>query len=99
MVEDQRPIIDPIELGRCVRAARVLAGMDNAGEVVEALAQIGVHASTRTLYAIERGQQLPHLDLFVGLVMILHPPEGQRFFDRALSPEALTAFTKGRGRP
>lgn len=77
-------MIDSQDLGRRVRAARVLAGIENIGVVTEAIGDLGIVVSDRTLYAIERGEQPVAYDLLVALINILQPPGGLRFFNPAI---------------
>ena len=82
-----QPLIDPHEMGKCLRAARILAGYERVSDLVKELDAIGVPLSARSLYAIERGQQLPHMDQFIGLAMVLKPPGGLAFFLQAIRPD------------
>ncbi|HAM24577.1 MAG TPA: hypothetical protein DCM51_03345 [Actinobacteria bacterium] len=77
-VEDQllpANIIDLVTFGRRLRAARIIAGYDRVNDLTAILrGRYGVDVSDRTVYAIERGEQMPHLDLFLAVVAILDPP-------------------------
>lgn len=77
-------VIDLDELGRRVRAARTLAGMDTVRDVGEKMRRGGVKISERTLYAIERGEQEPTTTTMLALVLCLDPPGGYAFFAPAL---------------
>lgn len=62
-------VVDKVVLGRRLRALRVLAGFDRVTDLVTILrAQYGVDVSDRTVYAIERGEQMPHLDFIVAVL-------------------------------
>lgn len=55
-------IIDKVVFGRRLRALRVLEGYDRATDFVNLLrSRYGVDVSDRTVYAIERGEQMPPL--------------------------------------
>lgn len=90
---DEATLIDPIVLGKHVRAARVLAGHENIASVTTLMReQLGVRVSDRTLYAIERGEQLPAWEVVVALVLVLEPPGGARFFWPSIAPEHVRRF-------
>ena len=68
-------IVDRVVFGRRLRAQRVLMGYDRVGQLTHVLrAQYGVDVSDRTIYAIERGEQMPHLDFVLGVVTALQCP-------------------------
>ena len=68
-------IFDCVVFGRRLRAARVLAGYDRVGQLTHVLrSQYGIDVSDRTIYAIERGEQMPHIDLYLGVSAALHVP-------------------------
>lgn len=74
------PIVDPIVLGRRLRGARIVAGFDRVTDACKNVALTsGVTISERTLYAVERGQQLPSLDQFFALLMT-YDPEGATMY-------------------
>lgn len=90
---DESGLIDPVVLGKHVRAARVLAGHENIASVTARIRdELGVSVSDRTLYAIERGEQLPAWELVVALVLILEPPGGARFFWPSIAPIHVQRF-------
>lgn len=68
-------IIDLVTFGRRLRAARIIAGYDRVSDLTAILrCKYGVDVSDRTVYAIERGEQMPHLDFTLATVCILRPP-------------------------
>lgn len=86
-------LLDPAALGRAVRAARVLAGHENIASVTARMRdELGVSVSDRTLYAIERGEQLPSWELVIALILVLEPPGGARFFWSAIRQEHVRRF-------
>ncbi len=79
-------IVDKVAFGRRLRAQRVLAGFDRMSDFVALLrSQYGIDVSDRTVYAIERGEQMPHLDLFLGAIALLDTPMG--YFAPAVRPD------------
>lgn len=73
-------IIDKVVFGRRLRAQRVLNGYDRVGQLTQILrSRYGVDVSDRTIYAIERGEQMPHLDFFVAVLDLLKPDRGYFF--------------------
>lgn len=76
------------EFGRRVRAARILAGCDRVSEAVTLIHErSGVTVSERTLYAIEKGKQMPSLEQSLAITVGLRPPSGGVFFFPAFSEE------------
>jgi len=68
------------ELGRRLRAARTIAGYDRMTDLASAIEEIsGMGISARTLYAIERGEQMPHFEQMVCILAAL-PSDEQRLF-------------------
>ena len=56
-------IIDMAVFGRYLRSLRMRQGFETGRDFVEVLRRdYGVDVSERTLYAIERGEQMPRLD-------------------------------------
>lgn len=67
-------IIDRVVFGRRLRALRVMNGYDRVTDFTAALRRkYGVDVSDRTVYAIERGEQMPHLDFFIATLACLKP--------------------------
>lgn len=68
-------VIDLVVFGRRLRALRVIEGYDRVDELVTVLrSRYGVDVSARTVYAIERGEQMPHLDFFIACLAIFNQP-------------------------
>lgn len=90
-----RSVIDKQTFGRRLRALRVLQGFDRASDFTAVLrARYGVEVTDRTLYAIERGEQMAHLDFVLACVAILAPP--QDYFAPAIRPDVVKAlYTPG----
>lgn len=56
------PIFDRHTYGRLARAARIIAGHDRVEDAAVAITErTGLDLSSRTLYAIERGEQEPSI--------------------------------------
>lgn len=73
-------IIDTVVFGRRLRAARILNGFDRVTEFTILLrSRYGIDISDRTVYAIERGEQMPNLDFFVAALALLMPDVGYFF--------------------
>lgn len=72
-----RPLIDAEIVGRRLRGARIVAGYDRVADACKAVTSTaGISLSERTLYAIERGEQLPNFEQLAGIVMTFDPPGG-----------------------
>lgn len=68
-------VIDRVVFGRRLRARRIIEGFDRVGQLTYVLrSKYGVDVSDRTIYAIERGEQMPHLDFVLGVVAALKCP-------------------------
>lgn len=68
-------IVDKVAFGRRLRAQRVLQGYDRVGQLTHVLrSRYGVDVSDRTIYAIERGEQMPHIDFVLACVAALETP-------------------------
>ena len=85
------PILDLNDLGRRLRAARLLRGM-SADDVVAALSAYGIDVTRRTINAYERGDWMLPLDAFFALAVVLAPEQGVRYFTAALSPQMRQAW-------
>lgn len=90
-------LIDAALVGRRLRGARITAGFDRVQDAVEAVQQLGVVCSSRTLYAIERGEQLPALDVLAGLLMTYNPPAQLGFFFPAFRADLVAFLTRPDG--
>ena len=97
-VERTKPqnIVDPVIFGRRLRAQRILQGFDRMSDFTEKLRrQYGVEVSDRTVYAIERGEQLPHIDFYVAAVCALKVDRG--YFLAAIRGDCATYMEGPRG--
>jgi transcriptional regulator with XRE-family HTH domain len=79
------PLLDLDDLGRRLRAARLVAGL-TPDDVAAELGKLGHEITKRTVNAYERGDWMVPLDVFFALAVILHPDQGLRHFTAALSP-------------
>lgn len=65
-------IVDKVVFGRRLRALRVMQGYDRVSDFSQAIrARYGVDVSDRTVYAIERGEQMAHIDFFLAAQHLL----------------------------
>jgi transcriptional regulator with XRE-family HTH domain len=77
--------IDLAELGRRLRAARTIAGYDRMTDLATAIEDIsGVSVSARSLYAIERGEQMPSFEQVVCIMAALPDSEQRLFVEPAI---------------
>lgn len=68
-------IIDRVQFGRRLRAARIMHGFDRMSDFAALLrSRYGVDVSDRTVYAIERGEQMAHMDFFLAACHLLQCP-------------------------
>ena len=89
-------VVDCVVFGRRLRALRIMEGFDRAGDFTSVLRpQFGVDVSDRTLYAIERGEQMPHFDFFVAAVTVLHV--GLSYFFPALRADVVDRIRVAHG--
>ena len=98
-VADELPegpgIIDMRTFGRDLRALRARRGFDLGASFTKMLAATyGVEVSDRTLYAIERGEQMPRLDFFIAVSCALRAERG--YFADAIRADCREQFD-GRG--
>lgn len=71
-VQGGQPVIDLACFGKYLKGLRVRQGYEPADKLEETLrTEQGVDVSKRTIYAIERGEQLPRLDLLLALLVVL----------------------------
>lgn len=90
-------ILDAIVFGRRLRALRILNGYDRATDFVAVLrSQYGVDMSERSLYAVERGEQSPSLELFFATVTMLKPEVA--FFAPAFREDVMTTLRQTWGK-
>lgn len=93
LVRMSKTLVDLEILGRRLRAARIAAGYDSVKDVAAALEdQLGVVIPDRTVYAIERGEQMPSLAQFVALGYVYNPPGGDAFFSPAFDERILVRW-------
>ena len=89
-------IVDRVMFGRRLRAQRVLMGFDRVGQLTHVLrSRYGIDVSDRTIYAIERGEQMPHFDFYVGVCAALDVPPG--YFSPAIRHDVAELFQAKRG--
>jgi transcriptional regulator with XRE-family HTH domain len=91
-------IVDTVVFGRRLRAQRVLMGFDRVQQLTHILrSRYGIDVSDRTVYAIERGEQMPHVDFFLGACAALgvHPS----YFTPALKSDLSSLFVELRTQP
>lgn len=65
-------LVNTVVFGRRLRALRVMHGYDRVTEFTQAIrSRYGVDVSDRSVYAIERGEQMPHIDFFLAAQHLL----------------------------
>lgn len=90
-------IVDRVAFGRRLRALRSLAGYDRATEFTVVLRrQYGVDVSDRTLYAIERGEQMPHIDFYFAAICELDAERD--YFSPAIRSDVVEKLARRKGR-
>lgn len=88
--DTQNHIVHLPLLGRRLRAARIAAGFDSVKDVPAVVFdKLEVHIAERTIYALERGEQMPSLSQFLALGYVYDPPGGDAFFAPAFDPRIL----------
>ena len=86
-------VVDKVVFGRRLRAARILHGFDRVTEFTNILrSRYGVDVTDRSVYAIERGEQMPHLDFFVAALALLNPDRG--YFFPSIRGDVVEALKK-----
>lgn len=76
------PLVDRVQMGRLIRAARTIAGFDRVEDAARAVVdRTGISMSARTLYALERGEQALTLEHMLAIVMTFTPPGNVVFFN------------------
>lgn len=70
---------DARHYGLLVYGLRKMRGVKRAQELADSMTAMGVKTTERTIWAIERGEQIPSLDRHLAIVKILDPKEG--YFD------------------
>ncbi len=92
---DTEPIFDQHTYGRLARAARIIAGHDRVEDAAQAIHErLGVEISARSLYAIERGEQMPTITQYFAIVLAFTPPGGANYWDSAFSEPVQAYFAK-----
>jgi DNA-binding XRE family transcriptional regulator len=82
------PSVTLAYLGRRLRGARVIAGYDRMTDFASAIERVcGVSISARTLYAIERGEQMPSLEHTICILSVLPPEEQEALLQSAVRPD------------
>jgi DNA-binding XRE family transcriptional regulator len=86
-------IVDTVAFGRRLRSLRILHGFDRMEDFANILrSRYGIDLSARSIYAIERGEQMPHLDLVLASVALLDADP--IYFFPAIRPDVVEAMTK-----
>lgn len=81
-------VVDLVVFGRRLRALRVLNGYDRVGDLTTILrGKYGVEVSDRTVYAIERGEQMPHIDFLLAVCAALNADH--HYFAPAVRPDVI----------
>lgn len=84
-------IMDKVIFGRRLRALRIVEGYDRAEDFCNLLnSRFGIDISPRSLYAIERGEQMPHFDLVIASIVALKPTPD--YFAPAFRADAVGFF-------
>lgn len=90
-------LIDREKFGRLARAARVIAGFDRVEDAAAAIRKTaGVEVSTRTLYALERGEQDATMPQFLAINLTYRPPSGVWYWDSALREDVRDGLARAR---
>lgn len=103
--DERGPLVDRERMGRLLRAARIVAGYDRVEDAAHAMTEsTGLTISSRTLYALERGEQSVSLDHLIAAAMTFRPPTGIAFFREAVRDDVKSMLEQSereanRGRP
>lgn len=73
-------LVDPVELGRRIKAARVLVDLNSAAALARALTARGCKSTDRRVSDWERGVSVPTITAFFAIVALTAPPGGIKFF-------------------
>ncbi len=91
--QQQEGLIDLAVFGKHLKGLRVRQGYEPADLLVADLkSSCGFTVSTRTIYAIERGEQLPRLDLLLALLVVLD--EDLAYFYPAFSDDIVAKLQR-----
>jgi hypothetical protein len=89
------PIVDPGAFGRRLRSARVLAGFDRVVDLVGELRRLtGLSVAAPTIWAIERGEQLPSFEQVIAFVAVIKPEGGFNYFVPAIKGDVAALYLK-----
>jgi DNA-binding XRE family transcriptional regulator len=88
------PLVDPEVVGRRLRGARIVAGFDRVADSVAEVRNLGASLSERTLYAIERGEQLPTIEQYLALVMTYDLHGGMLYLAPAFRADVAEALKR-----
>lgn len=85
---DEQSLLDPVALGRSIRAARVVIGR-SVPELTDILSKhVGRPVTERMVYSYERGEALPPLDVWAALILEFGPTCAGEWLVFALRPDA-----------
>ena len=86
-------VIDLVLFGKYLKGLRVRQGYEPADSLAADIeSRCGVSVSTRTIYAIERGEQLPRLDVLLALLVVLE--EDLTYFYPAFSDRIVAKLKR-----
>lgn len=89
------PIVNLDVFGRRLRAARIMAGYDRVTDLLpDVEQQTGLRISERTLYSLERGEHMPTLEQYVGLLHVLDPAGSWAFFFPAFDSDIVKRWQR-----
>lgn len=95
---ENTPLVDRERMGRLIRAARIVGGFDRVEDAAaEITRKTGYKMTSRTLYAIERGEQALTLEQMLALAMTFEPPGGVTFFNGGFRSDVQEMFAARRG--
>jgi hypothetical protein len=84
--------LDRQEFARFLRAARTFAEIDSTEEVARRVAELGFDITRHQVYAWERGESVPRFDQWMGLLLVLDPPNGFDFFRPCFRPDVWDRY-------
>jgi len=94
-VTDPQPIIDSAAFGLELRLLRMRRGYARPEHLTAVMKRdFGIVVSERTIWAIERGDQLPRLDTFLAMLAVLG--EGPEYFYPTFGDDAIARMTRSR---
>ncbi|HVF11844.1 MAG TPA: hypothetical protein VNA87_02035 [Actinomycetota bacterium] len=86
--------IDRTEFAKHLRGARALAALLSDEEVAKQMRELGFEVTKWRVYAWMKGESLPRLDEWIGLLIVLKPPDGFAFFRRCFRPDIYDRYMK-----